>query len=58
MIHDDTMPTVGVDINTITLNENSKIIAKIDLNNTVDIEEVKKCFAGKINNEDVDFIDD
>jgi signal recognition particle receptor subunit beta len=28
MIHDDTMPTVGVDINTITLNENSKIILR------------------------------
>jgi hypothetical protein len=36
--------------------ENSKIIAKIDLNNTIDIEEVKKCM--KINNNDIDFIDD
>ena len=36
--------------------ENSKIIAKIDLNNTVDIEEVKKCM--KISNDEVDFIDD
>ncbi len=38
--------------------ENSKIIAKIDLNNTIDIEEVKKCIGGKINNDDIDFIDD
>ena len=38
--------------------ENSKIVAKIDLNNTIDIEEVKKCLGGKINNNDVDFIDD
>jgi superfamily II DNA or RNA helicase len=38
--------------------EDSKIIAKIDLNNTIDIVEVKKCMGTKINNEDVDFIDD
>jgi hypothetical protein len=38
--------------------EDSKIVAKIDLNNTIDIEEVKKCLGGKINNDDIDFIDD
>ena len=33
--------------------EDSKVIAKIDLNNTVDINEIKKC-----NIVEVDFIDD
>ncbi len=35
--------------------EDSKIVAKIDLNNTVDITEIKNI---KISNEEVDFIDD
>jgi ribonuclease BN (tRNA processing enzyme) len=35
--------------------EDSKIVAKIDLNNTVDISELKNI---KIKNENVDFIDD
>jgi superfamily II DNA or RNA helicase len=35
--------------------EDSKVIAKIDLNNTVDIKEIK---FTKVSNEDVDFIDD
>jgi superfamily II DNA or RNA helicase len=35
--------------------EDSKVVAKIDLNNTVDISEIKH---NKICNDDVDFIDD